>query len=116
MFPAFVFLFVFGFVVRRCRRCRGCRGCRGCRRNISEMERHKRLLAEDLMVMRVVSLWLHGPIGHSATEDDTKAHRKALQKLVADTVLPIAIYSFVPPRCRKRGRLVAAYNVIAAAS
>jgi len=51
---------------------------------LSEMERHKRLLAEDLMVMRVVSLWLHGPIGHSATEDDTKAHRKALQKLVAE--------------------------------
>ena len=51
---------------------------------LSEMERHRRLLQEDLMVMRVVSLWLHGPLGHSVTTSTSKEHLDQLRATLAE--------------------------------
>jgi hypothetical protein len=51
---------------------------------LSEMKQHKQLLADDLLVMRIEQLWLHGPIGHSVSKDSATAaqHVVRLRELV----------------------------------
>lgn len=46
---------------------------------INEMKRHKHMLAEDLLVMRVNQMWVHGPIGHSVSKGDATAKEHVLR-------------------------------------
>ena len=46
---------------------------------VNEMKKHKRMLAEDLLVMRVNQLWVHGPIGHSVSKGNATAKEHVLR-------------------------------------
>jgi hypothetical protein len=46
---------------------------------VNEMKKHKRMLAEDLLVMRINQLWVHGPIGHSVSKGDATAKEHVLR-------------------------------------
>ena len=52
---------------------------------LTEMKHHRRMLLEDLEVTRVMQLWAHGPIGHSASSRhvEAKDHTRSLKAFVA---------------------------------